>query len=255
VRASGGDDDEESGGPQVQLFVVRFDHDVCGISADSSGELLHRRGYRLATAKAPIRETLAAAMLLSLGWDGTTPLVDPMCGAGTIAIEGALIARRIAPGLTRRFSCEQWPGAPVAGFARLRSAARARVVVAAPSPIVASDRDAGAIAAAQANAERAGVSANIAFRRQALSALDVPAVAGLLLTNPPYGARVSDRRQLRDLYASLGNVARARCPGWTLAFLSADGALDAQLKLDLDEVLRFRNGGIPVRLVRSVLPG
>lgn len=109
VERTGADEGGDES-PASQRFVVRFDRDVCTISADSSGELLHRRGYRLATAKAPIRETIAAGVLLALGYDGTAPLMDPMCGSGTFAIEAALIARNIAPGINRSFACEAWPG-------------------------------------------------------------------------------------------------------------------------------------------------
>jgi putative N6-adenine-specific DNA methylase len=233
---------------------VRFLHDVCTISADSSGELLHRRGYRLATAKAPLRETLAAGVLMAMGWDGQEPLLDPMCGAGTIPIEAALIARRIAPGLARAFASERWPAAPVADFDALRARARAESLPRARVPIFASDRDAGAIAAARANAERAGVAGDIEFRECALSGIAPPAGHGLLLTNPPYGARVGERNALRNLYAQLGKVARGACGGWTIALLSADRALEAQVKLPFTQALRFRNGGIPVRLVRGTVP-
>jgi putative N6-adenine-specific DNA methylase len=235
----------------AQLFLVRFERDVCTISADSSGELLHRRGYRLATAKAPLRETLAAGMLLAAGYDGSRPLLDPMCGAGTIAIEAALIARCIAPGVARRFSCEQWPGAPVKEFSELRAAARAEMLPRAASPIVASDRDAGAAEATLANAERAGVAGDVEIRRGALSGIAPPTGPGLLITNPPYGVRASAGSDTRNLYAQLGKVALATCAGWTLAFLSADRAMDAQVKLRLVEALKFKNGGIPVRLMRG----
>ena len=241
-------------GADCALFVVRFERDVCTISADSSGELLHRRGYRLATAKAPLRETLAAGVLAAMRWDGREPLVDPMCGAGTIAIEAALLARRMAPGLARAFSCERWPNAPAGDFEALRTAALAAARPRAPVPILASDRDAGAIAAARTNAERAGVHGDITFRTCALADLHPPPGPGLLLTNPPYGARVGGRDDLRNLYAQLGKVARERCPGWSLAFLSADRALEAQVKLPLAQVLRFQNGGIPVRLVAGRVP-
>lgn len=238
----------------AQLFLVRFDHDVCTISADSSGELLHRRGYRLATAKAPLRETLAAGMLLAIGYDGSRPLIDPMCGAGTIAIEAALISRRIAPGLNRVFACEHWPGAPRVELGRARDAARAACLPRASAPIVASDRDAGAAEATMANAERAGVTGDVDVRRGALSGIEPPAGPGVLITNPPYGVRASAGADTRNLYAQLGKVARAKCAGWTLAFLSADRAMDAQVKLALTEALKFRNGGIPVRMMRGTVP-
>lgn len=248
-----------------QLFVVRFDRDVCTISADSSGELLHRRGYRLATAKAPMRETLAAGALLAIGYDGTIPLLDPMCGAGTIAIEAALIARNIAPGIRRAFACEAWPGFDRGAIARERAAARAEerppAGVAAPhhpndplpgrALIIASDRDAGAIEAAAANAERAGVAADLALSRRALSAIEAMPGPGLLLTNPPYGARVGERAALRNLYAQLGNVARAKLPGWRVAIVSAERSLEAQTRLPLETVTTFSNGGIKVRLVAT----
>jgi putative N6-adenine-specific DNA methylase len=250
------DDDAEGDAPDTdaQLFLVRFVHDVCTISVDSSGELLHRRGYRLATAKAPLRETLAAAMLLAVGYDGSVPLMDPMCGAGTIAIEAALIARRIAPGLMRSFACELWPGAPVKQFSAQRAMAKAERLSRTASVIVASDRDAGGAAATLANAERADVAENIEIRRGALSGITPPEGRGLLLTNPPYGVRASSGAEVRNLYAQLGNVAREKCAGWTLGFLSADRAMDAQLKLTLREALKFKNGGIPVRLMRAEIP-
>jgi putative N6-adenine-specific DNA methylase len=261
VTISGGqreaDDDSDVGAPDqpAQLFLVRFAHDVCTVSADSSGELLHRRGYRLAAAKAPLRETLAAAMLLAMDYDGSVPLVDPMCGAGTIAIEAALIARRIAPGIARTFACERWPGAPTGKFAARRASAREQALPRAQAPIMASDRDAGGTAATLANAERAGVAADIEIRRGALSSITPPDGRGLLLTNPPYGARVSAGGEVRNLYAQLGNVVRAKCARWTIGFLSADRAMEAQLKLPLSEALRFKNGGIPVRLMRAEIPG
>ncbi len=253
-RETEDDADTDTPEPDAQLFLVRFVKDVCTISIDSSGELLHRRGYRLATAKAPLRETLAAAMLLAVGYDGSVPLMDPMCGAGTIAIEAALIARRVAPGINRAFACERWPGAPVKQFAAQRAMAKAERPLHAAASIIASDRDAGGAAATLANAERAGVNDDIEVRRGALWGITPPAGPGLLLTNPPYGVRASSGSEVRNLYAQLGNVARAKCPGWTVAFLSADRAMDAQLKLPLREVLKFKNGGIPVRLMRADVP-
>ena len=243
-READDEGEEEPAGQTAQLFLVRFQHDVCTI----------RRGYRLATAKAPLRETLAAAMLLAVHYDGSAPLMDPMCGAGTIAIEAALIARRISPGVSRAFSCERWPGAPVKKFAELRAKARAETLPRAASPIVASDRDAGAAAATLANAERAGVAGDIEIRRGALSGITPPDGRGLLLTNPPYGVRASAGAEVRNLYAQLGNVARAKCAGWSLAFLSADRAMESQVKLPLADVLKFKNGGIPVRLVGGEVP-
>lgn len=236
-----------------QLIIARLFRDVCTLSVDTSGALLHLRGYRLATAKAPVRETLAAAMVLASAWDPAAPLLDPFCGSGTIAIEGALIARRIPPGLRRRFAFMEWPDFHAERWAGLINDARAGMLPVAPGPIQASDRDGGAVEAARANAERAEVAGEIEFREAALSAIAPSPGPGWLVTNPPYGVRVGERERLRNLYAQLGNIARRKCPGWTLALLSADAQLDRQVKIPFEQVLRTRNGGIPVRLVRAVV--
>jgi putative N6-adenine-specific DNA methylase len=243
-----------TGGDSPQEFIVRFFRDQCSVSADASGDLLHRRGYRLAAGKAPLRETLAAAMLVASGWDATVPLLDPMCGSGTIPIEAARLARRMAPGLDRRFAFERWQGFAAEAWEAVRGAARARVLPRTPSSIQGSDRDAGAVAAAAANAERAGVAGDIEWRRAAVSAIEPPPTPGWIVTNPPYGARVGDRERLRDLYAQLGNVARRRCPGWGVALLSAHAELERQTGLGLAPVFGTANGGIRVRLVRGAVP-
>jgi putative N6-adenine-specific DNA methylase len=235
---------------RVALFLVRVVRDHFTISTDASGALLHRRGYRQDTAKAPLRETLAAAMLLGCGWDGSTPLVDPFCGSGTIPIEAALLARHIPPGLGRHFAFESWPDFDDALWARLCADARSRIVPGAPR-LVGSDRDAGAIDAATANAGRAGVGANVEFRNVPVSAVDAVPGPGLLLTNPPYGVRLGEEKALRNLYAQLGNVARVRLPGWRVALLGANPRLVGQVGVPLHEIWRSNNGGIPVHLVAS----
>ena len=232
-----------------QLFVVRLEHDRCTISADSSGALLHRRGYRLAVARAPLRETLAAAVLAAVRYDATRPLVDPFCGSGTLVIEAAMMARDIAPGLQRTFAAESWPEAKGADWRAAREAARARIKPAALAPLIGSDRDAGAITAALANAERAGVSADVQFVERALSELVAPLGPGLLIANPPYGVRVGESKPLRDLYARFGQVARAQCAGWRVALLSADRVLEGHTGLRFTEALKTSNGGLPVRVV------
>lgn len=240
-----GDDDA------AQRFVVRAVRDEFTISADASGALLHRRGYRLASGKAPLRETLAAAMLLALGWDGSAPLLDPFCGSGTIPIEAALIARRIPPGHARPFAFERWPGTDSAVVRRIRAAALDRALPRAAVPVLGSDRDAGAVASALANAARAGVAGDIEVSRRPLSAIHVPDAPGLLLTNPPYGVRVGEQRPLRDLYAQLGNISRQRLPGWEVAVLAAHAGLIAQAGLSFRTIFDTSNGGLPVRLVAA----
>lgn len=243
----GTDDDDARG----QLVIVRMAHDQCQLSVDSSGELLHRRGYREATAKAPIRETLAAALLLAAEWRVDAPLLDPFCGSGTVAIEGALLARRIAPGLNRRFAFMEWPDFDEALWRRMHEDATSAGLPRAPAPIHGSDRDAGAVEAARANATRAGVADDITFEKRAVSAIEPPNDVGWVCTNPPYGVRVSDRAELRNLYAQFGKVMHAKCQGWSVAMYSADGRLEKATRLPLRPVLRTVNGGIPVRVVRA----
>jgi putative N6-adenine-specific DNA methylase len=244
--ADGYDDDDQEGS---QLFVVRVVRDVCTVSADSSGALLHRRGYRRAVGKAPLRETLAAAMLIGSDWPGNAPLIDPMCGSGTILIEAALMARRIAPGLNRSFAFQRWPGFDAEAWEQVVSEARDQELPESPAVLYGSDRDAGAVDAARANAERAGVSADIRFEQRAVSAIDPPPGAGWVLVNPPYGVRVAEADSVRDLYAAFGNVLRARFVGWRVGMLSPDEHFERQTGLELRERFTTANGGIPVRLV------
>lgn len=247
------DDDAVSSGATPQLFIVRFAHDVCTVSVDTSGALLYLRGYRQQLAKAPLRETLAAAVLLGSGWNAEMPLVDPMCGSGTIPIEAALIARRIAPGRDRAFAFHRWPKFDQKTWKAMLDDAREQELPAAPVPIAGSDRDAGAIAAAKANAERAGVASDVQFFVQPISALAPMPAPGFIVSNPPYGVRVGDADRLRNLYAQLGNVLRRQRPGWTVALLSANRALEPHVKLPFEEKFRTRNGGIPVHLVTATV--
>ncbi|HSI04627.1 MAG TPA: hypothetical protein VLC93_09130, partial [Myxococcota bacterium] len=205
--------DEDDTPPATLL--VRIDHDVCTVSLDTSGAHLHKRGYRLASAKAPMRETLAAALLAAADYDGSVPFLDPLCGSGTIAVEAGLIACRKAPGMARRFAFETWKAFDEKAWRGLRDAAR-RQERRSPVLISASDRDSGAIEATRANAERAGVPVEVAV--QPLSRAVPPKEPGLVLANPPYGTRIGDASRLRDLYAALGNLARGPFAAWHFGF-------------------------------------
>lgn len=242
-----------AGAVRRQRFIVRAVRDRFTISADMSGALLHRRGYRLETARAPMRETLAAAMLLASGWPGDVPLADPFCGSGTLPIEAALLARRMAPGLAREFAFEHWPSFERRGWEAVRATAHARVRTACPVRILGSDRDAGAIAAALANARRAGVDNDVQFERRPLSAMEGPGPLGCLLANPPYGERVSGR-DLRDLYAQVGHVARRLLPGGNVGLLVSDPILAGQAGLRFSERFQTTNGGIEVRFLLAGVP-
>lgn len=248
-HAPAGEDDEPV---DSQLIIVRLLRDECMVSVDSSGALLHRRGYRLEGGRAPIRETLAAATLLAIGFDGDQPLLDPLCGSGTIPIEAALIARDIAPGATRDFAFTRWPAFDAERWISLRGARLVQTRPETAAAIGGSDRDAGAIAAARANAERAGVGESVSFRIGAISAAEPSSSAtGWLVTNPPYGVRVGDERRLGDLYARLGQVARARFRGWRIAMVSSSPALAAQTGFAWREELRTKTGGLGVRVLSA----
>lgn len=253
-------DDEADESADGQLFLIRFVRDGCVVSADTSGALLHLRGYRQALARAPLRETLAAAALHGSGWRTDTPLLDPFCGSGTIPIEAALRARRIAPGLAnpdrapRDYAFSAWPGIDLRGWNAAVDAAREAILPAAPAPILGSDRDEGAVAAAAANANRAGVAEDLDLRVLPVSAIEPPAGPGWLVTNPPYGVRVGERDPLRNLYAALGRTLHDRAPGWTVAMLSADRMLDGQTGLRFEDAFQTSNGGIPVHMAVGRVP-
>jgi len=235
-----------------QLIVVRLVNDECTISIDSSGELLHRRGYRLATAKAPLRETLAASLLIAAGWNKIDPLLDPFCGSGTIPIEAALLAKGIPPGYSRKFAFMLWPNYDKSIWEKLLTTIPKKLSNELPI-IQASDRDAGAIEMSIANAKRAGVEDFIEFNCEAVSSISPPPMPGFMVTNPPYGFRVNSNKDLRNLYAQFGNVTRSHCMNWNIAILCSDLNLLNQTRLKLDTSLRFNNGGIGVYLGKGTV--
>lgn len=231
-----------------QLIVVRLVADHCTISVDSSGGILHKRGYQLAIAKAPLRETLAAGMLLASGWDTKSPLLDPFCGSGTIAIEAALLARQIPPGHARHFAFMGWPNFYPEIWNTLLSESKAVQKSSLPK-IIGSDRDSGAIETAMANAKRAGVADSIEFSHRAVSAIEPPPGPGWVVTNPPYGVRVSSNKDLRNLYAQFGKVLCTKCPSWRIAMLCNSVQLLRNTGLEFDKGISLMNGGLKVRLV------
>lgn len=239
--------DEDAG--TAPIVFVRLVRNLCTVSIDSSGDHLHRRGYRQAVAKAPLRENLAAALVLASGWPGDVPLIDPFCGSGTLVIEAAMIAAGIPPGAGRTFAFTRWPSFQSARWQRiLGDAAPARR---AASPVLTGfDRDAGAIAAATANADRAGVGGLVAFERRSISALTVPDGPGWIVTNPPYGERVKGGPDLRNLYARLGSVWRATGPLWHSYLVTSSPRWTGQLGCPVTPVASFLNGGLPVVFFR-----
>ncbi len=202
------------------LYPVAINVSAAGtamVTLDTSGSGLHKRGYRTEAGEAPIRETLAAGMVLLSKWDPSRPFVDPLCGSGTIPIEAALIGANAAPGAHRDFAAEAWPHFPPSVFRQAReeaSAARKRI----PMDIRGSDRDAGLVAAAERNAGRAG--AVVRFSRAELRSLRLHGEYGCIVTNPPYGERIGEERETEELYTHLGDLFRS-LPTWSLFALSA----------------------------------
>ena len=249
--------DEEESKAGAQQFVVRLFRDELTLSIDSSGELLHRRGYRLSTAKAPMRETLAAALLLAAEWNGAEPLLDPLCGSGTIPIEAALMAKGMAPGRNRQFAFMSWRGFERRGWQLMLADADKKAGRAAAVKILASDRDGGAVSAARENAKRAGVDGEIAISQKSMTEAVSEAAGiggGLLIANPPYGKRIGEGADPQDLYASLGKAARTHLPGWSVALVSNENRLISQLKIAAELLFATSNGGIPVQAVKGVVP-
>lgn len=203
--------------PALHL-VARGQDDVFTISLDTSGELLHRRGYRTLDTGAPLRETLAAGVLQLAGWDGATPLFDPTCGSGTLVIEAALLTAQRAPGRDRTFGFHGWPTFAPALWTKIKAEADAGARPLQPGLLFASDIDPAAIAVARHNAARAGVESaitwTVADARRAILPAGPP---GLVLCNPPYGVRLASPQRL---YKELGRLAGS-VAGWRLGILTS----------------------------------
>ncbi len=236
---------------EQQLVYVRIVDDMCQISIDSSGDLLHRRGYRRARTAAPMRETLAAACLLACGYDGEKPLVDLMTGSGTFALEGALIAMRRAPGLKRDFAFMRWPKFRHGLWLQLCQEAEKKQRPAPVAPIVAMDNNPRAIAAAGQNITSALVCDWIDLRLTAMQDLALDCPPGLVICNPPYGERLGRNATLDALYADLGSVYRGRYRAWQRAVFCPDNNLLQRLGIPLRPLLRTLNGGLPVGLFEA----
>jgi putative N6-adenine-specific DNA methylase len=234
-------------GADGQLVLARVVDDEVELSIDSSGELLHRRGYRTSVAAAPLRETLAAGVLQLLGWQGDAPLADPLCGTGTFLLEGALLATRRAPGLLRDFAFMGWPGYRPGLWGQFCDAAR-RAERSCPVTLAGGDADPAAVAAARENLARAGLADAVVIEQRPLAAQPVHAGAGLVLCNPPYGKRLAAGEPLAELFAVLGRELRRAYPGWRQALLAPDPALARATGLPLRQVALLDNGGLRVGL-------
>ena len=197
---------------------VRIEDDLCTLSFDTTGAPVHRRGIKEQVNKAPMRENLAALFLRACDFDGHEPVFDPMCGSGTFPIEAAEVALALAPGRSRRFALDdtqvavERPHLPAAQTSEIR--------------VFGSDRDQGAVNMSRANAERAGVAAYASFNHCSVSDIVPPAeTPGLLITNPPYGGRVGNKRPLFGLYAAFGAAAKDRFSGWRVGMITSEAGL------------------------------
>ncbi len=245
---------EELGAPlsvEAEVCIkVRIEDDLATFSIDSSGEPLHKRGHKEAVSKAPMRETLASLFLSQCGFVGTEPVVDPMCGSGTFVIEAAEIAAGLQPGRTRSFAFEQLASFDADAWRRLRDAA---ATVAPAFRFYGSDRDAGAIRMSQANATRAGVSGFTEFRQQTVSDLVAPpGPPGLVIVNPPFGARIGDKKALAALYRAFGQTMMSRFQGWRVGLLTTEPSLAKATGLPfLPTAAPVPHGGLRVTLYRT----
>ncbi len=194
--------------------------DRVSIYLDTTGPGLHKRGYRTAAGEAPLRENLAAALVLLSRWDSPRPFVDPFCGSGTIPIEAALVAAHIAPGIGRSFAAESWPLIPAAAWKDAREQARAEEGPRAPTEFEGSDRDGKMIAIAAENARAAGVGRMIRFRQARFEELAPEGDFGCIVCNPPYGVRQGEQGEVETLYRAMGAFFRG-LPTWSLFALSA----------------------------------
>jgi len=242
--------------PDVRVNV-RVVADEAVFAIDLAGESLHRRGWRAAGVPAPLKENLAAALLLRCGWPQIATaggaFVDPMCGSGTLPIEAAGLAADIAPGIARDyFGFLGWAGHDAATWDALVAEAHARRAASAypGGRIFGSDQDARAVEVARAAAVRAGVADRVRFERGALGALRAPAAHGLLLVNPPYGERLGEADTLKALYAELGAVLKQHFNGWQAGVFTGNPALGRELRLEARRRHRLFNGPIEAQLLR-----
>lgn len=245
---------EELGAPIADDAVVqiraRIEDNVVQISIDTSGESLHKRGHKEAVGKAPMRETLAALFLSAAGYDGTQPVLDPMCGSGTFVIEAAEIALGLQPGRSRSFAFEQLANADPEALQKMRRSEPARQT---DLRFFGSDRNAGAIENAEQNAERAGVSAITQFSLAAVSDVQRPeGPVGLVIVNPPYGTRIGDKKQLFSLHGAMGQALKERFKGWRVGIITSDGALANATGLPFQPAgPPVPHGGLKVRLYQT----
>jgi putative N6-adenine-specific DNA methylase len=242
----------DTASPDLRINV-HLHKNVCTVSLDSSGEPLDRRGYRLERNEAPLRETLAAAVVALTGWDGAIPLADPMCGSGTIPIEAALLAGRVAPGLQRSFGFQRWLDYDGRVWERLLREAHSGVRRLPLGLITGCDRDSRALKIASRNAAKAGFEGQLHFFHAALEEFRPQGDSGVVIINPPYGKRLGDEDELKELYCQIGDSMKKHCRGWTGYVLTGNLELAKYIGLKASRRHVLYNGAIECRLLRYEL--
>jgi len=231
-------------------IMGRIDRDICTISVDTSGVLLHKRGFRAAINKAPMRENMAALFLQQCGYQGTETVFDPMCGSGTFVIEAAEIAARLNPGRSRRFAFEKLVTFDPLTWEKMRNVKRNSET---DMCFYGSDRDDGAVTMSIENSDRAGVGHITQFKHQTISDMVPPTnTPGLVIVNPPYGKRIGDQQKLMPLYQTLGRVLRERFSGWRVGIITTDRNLAHATGLSfLPTNAPVQHGGLRVNLYHT----
>jgi putative N6-adenine-specific DNA methylase len=215
---------------------------------DTTGEPLFKRGQRLSTGEAPLRENLAAGILRLAGWLPGIPLLDPMCGGATILLEAARMALDIAPGLRRHFAFEKFKNFDGRHWRELVQQSAARQKPKAPSAIYGSDLSGDALKAARANLMAAGLEKVVSLKRADVLEISAPAKEGVIVTNPPYGVRLGEQQALAEFYPKLGDVLKKQFSGWRAYLLSADMRLPKLIRLAASKRTPLFNGGLECRL-------
>jgi len=228
---------------------IHIHGDKATLSLDSSGQSLTRRGYRIGGGKAPLSEVLAAGIIKLTGWDKTAPLIDPMCGSGTIVIEAAMLAKNMAPGLLRKeYGFMRWKDYDAALWQSLTKKAKSAVVPEPAGEIVGSDIDSAVLREAEANAVRAGVKKQIRLERKSFAEQNPPQGPGFLVTNPPYGERIAVK-EIDALYKMRGDNLKQKYNGYkAFIFTGNMGAIKA-IGLKTSRRIKLFNGPIECRLL------
>jgi len=242
LRATHGGDWLDETGPQYGVEISLL-NDVATLTLDTSGDALHKRGYRTWVGEAPLRETLAAALVLLSYWNRERSFVDPLCGTGTIPIEAALLGRNIAPGLSRAFTAERWPQFDPQAWRAAREEARQLIEPALPIKIIGNDHEARAIALARKHAIAAGVADDVHFQQQPLAELRSSKKYGCVITNPPYGERLGDQRLVEQLYREMGRVF-ALLDTWSLYVLTANTGFERLFARTADRRRKLFNSNL-----------